>query len=97
MDKFINVTGLSDACIETILHKPQTDFNVGSGLFGCTGLIYDVATRRILKEIGIPALGPRLGADKQTSIEKIRDYGRRHLVDFDRNGKFQCSDLVTRA
>ena len=95
MDNFVNVAGLSDACIETILHKPQTDFNVESGLFGCTGPIYDVATRRILKEIGIPALGPKLGADKHTSIEKIRDYGRRHLVDFDKNGKFQCSDLIT--
>ena len=52
----MNVTGLSDACIETILHKPQTDFDVESGLFGCTrdgfsqeGLINDVATRRILR------------------------------------------------
>ena len=53
-------------------------------------MIIDVATRTILKEVGIP-----LDADKKTVIEKIRNYGRRHLVDFDRNGKYQCSDLVT--
>ena len=49
-----------------------------------------MATRIILREVGIP-----FDADKKTSIEKIREYGRRHLVDFDGNGKFQCSDLVT--
>ena len=43
-----------------------------------------------MREVGIP-----LGADKKTVIETVRKYGRRHLVDFDRNGKFQCSDLVT--
>ena len=69
------MSGLSDACVETILHKPLTEFDLNqSGLFQCgypdqPGLIIDVATRIILDEVGIP-----LDADKRTSIEKIREY-----------------------
>ena len=82
-------SGFSGACIETILHKYGTDFD-DSGLFRCDIMIIDVATRSIMREVEIP-----LEADRETVIEKIRKFGRKHLVDFDRNRKFQCSDLVT--
>ena len=82
------ISGLSEACIETILHKYETGFDE-SGLFRCDIRIIDVATRTIIREVGIP-----LGADKKTVIETVRKYGRRHLVDFDRNRKYQCSEFL---
>ena len=49
------VSGISDSCIESIVQNRDEKFNLNtSGLFACDVRIFDVVTRTILDEIGIP-------------------------------------------
>ena len=73
------------------MQKRDYNFNLNtSSLFACDVNIFDVVTRTILNEIGIP-----LEATFETVKKRVREHGQNFVVDFDKDGRVNCEDLVT--